>query len=87
MSYQNRMHSMAAWLSLRLAMLAVASLLAGCAQVSMPNWSSWMESRPDYAALIAATDRDEADRAIDRRRKQPQLLAFTEVRQIGRAHV
>ena len=39
-----------------------------------------MESRPDYAALIAATDRDEADRAIDLRRKQPQLLAFTEVR-------
>lgn len=80
MSYQNRMHSMAAWLSRRLAMLAVASLLAGCAQVSMPNWSSWMESRPDYAALIAAPDRDEADRAIDLRRKQPQLLAFTEVR-------
>lgn len=80
MSYQNRKRAAAAWLSRRLAMLAVASLLAGCAQVSMPNWSSWMESRPDYAALIAATDRDEADRAIDRRRKQPQLLAFTEVR-------
>ena len=36
--------------------------------------------QPDYAALIAAPDREEADRAIDLRRKQPQLLAFTEVR-------
>jgi len=61
-------------------MLGVAVLLTGCAQVSMPNWSSWMESRPDYAALIAAPDREEADRAIDLRRKQPQLLAFTDVR-------
>ena len=63
-----------------LAMLGVAVLLTGCAQVSMPNWSSWMASRPDYAALIAATDRDEADRVIDLRRKQPQMLAFTDVR-------
>src|SRR5918911_1365913 len=35
---------------------------------------------PDYAAIVAAPDRAEADRAADVRRKPAQLLAFTGVR-------
>jgi len=35
---------------------------------------------PDYAAIVAAPDRTEADRAADARRKPVQLLAFTCVR-------
>ncbi len=48
-----------------------AALLTGCA--GMPA------SRVDYAALVAAPDREEADRQIDPRRKQPQLIAITGV--------
>lgn len=35
---------------------------------------------PDYAAVVAAPDRAEADRVADARRKPVQLLAFTGVR-------
>jgi predicted methyltransferase len=35
---------------------------------------------PDYAAIVAAPDRADADRAADARRKPAQLLAFTGVR-------
>jgi predicted methyltransferase len=35
---------------------------------------------PDYAAIIAALDRTDADRQNDVRRKQPHLLAFTNIR-------
>lgn len=49
------------------------ALLAGCAAMS---------SAPtiDYAAIIAAPDRSDADRRNDVRRKAAQLLAFTGVR-------
>ena len=59
--------------SARRAVLALATLAcalaAGCA--SAP---------PDYAAVIAAPDRAAADRQVDERRRQPQLLEFTGVR-------
>ncbi|MBL8383806.1 MAG: class I SAM-dependent methyltransferase [Burkholderiales bacterium] len=48
-----------------------ALLLAGCAFAP--------PAPPDYAAVIAAADREDADRQIDARRKQPDLLAFTGV--------
>lgn len=48
-----------------------AALVAGCAGAPA--------ARVDYAAIIAAPDREEADRQIDPRRKQPQLLAITGV--------
>lgn len=35
---------------------------------------------PDYAAIVAAQDRSDADRNIDKRRNPAQLLAFTGVR-------
>ena len=48
-----------------------AALLAACA--SAPP------ALVDYAAVVAAPDREEADRQIDPRRKQPQLIAMTGV--------
>lgn len=56
-----------------LAIAATVTALAGCAGMGGG-------AAPDYAAIIAAPDRADADRAIDPRRRQPQLLAFTGVR-------
>ena len=53
------------------AALALA-LLAGCVNMS--------SAPPDYAAILSAPDRSEADRRNDARRKAEQLLAFTGVR-------
>ena len=38
------------------------------------------DKTPDYAAIVAAPDRAEADRQADARRKPAELLAFTEVK-------
>src|SRR5205823_12620071 len=38
------------------------------------------QGAPDYAAIVAAPDRSEADRATDKRRDPVKLLAFTGVR-------
>jgi predicted methyltransferase len=51
--------------------LACAALLAACVS---------MTASPDYAAIVAAPDRSEADRKTDERRKPEQLLAFIGVR-------
>jgi len=53
--------------------LGLAALCAGCA--SEPGVPA-----PDYAALIVAPDRSEADRLTDQRRKPEQLIAFTGAR-------
>ena len=53
--------------------LGLAALCAGCA--SGPGVPA-----PDYAALVAAPDRSEADRLTDQRRKPDQLIAFTGAR-------
>ena len=53
--------------------LGLAALGAGCA--SGPGVQA-----PDYAALVAAPDRSEADRLTDQRRKPDQLIAFTGAR-------
>jgi predicted methyltransferase len=50
----------------------VAALVAGCA--GMPG------AAPDYRAIVAATDRTDADRTNDARRKPEQMLAFAGVR-------
>ena len=56
-----------------IATLGFAALCAGCA--SRP-----VVPAPDYAALVAAPDRSEADRLIDQRRRPDQLIAFTGAR-------
>src|SRR5439155_1292464 len=38
------------------------------------------QGAPDYAAIVAAPDRSEADRTTDKRRDPVKLLAFTGVR-------
>ena len=55
-----------------LAMLGCVALVAGCA-LAPP-------APVDYAALIASPDREDADRQVDPRRKQPQLIAISGVR-------
>jgi predicted methyltransferase len=63
-------------LSFRLAMLAACAVALG-----MP-WSrvAVAQAAPDYAALMAAPGRSDADRANDKRRNPVKLLAFTGVR-------
>ncbi len=58
----------------RLFVFAVAALLSGCA-------GGAAGPAPDYAAIVAAPDRSDADRQTDQRRKPELMLAFTGVRQ------
>src|SRR5215831_11875200 len=58
-------------------LFAVAAVLAacGCSTAAVAQ-----ESAPDYAAIIAAPDRSDADRQTDKRRDPAQLLAFAAAR-------
>src|SRR5262245_63195070 len=58
-----------------LGILACAALLAGTFISAAPG-----QGVPDYAAIVAAPDRSDADREIDKRRDPVKLLAFTGVR-------
>jgi predicted methyltransferase len=58
-----------------LGILACAVLLAGVFGSAAPG-----QGVPDYAAIIAASDRSDADREIDKRRDPVKLLVFTGVR-------
>lgn len=53
--------------------LGLIAMVAGCS-------SEPAARAPDYAAIVAAPDRSEADRANDRRRKPVDLFAFTGAR-------
>lgn len=53
--------------------LVAVGILAGCAGVGDHN------PAPDYAAIVAAPDRSEADRKTDARRDPVKLFAFTGV--------
>ena len=56
-----------------IALTSLVVLLSGCAGLfSVPL--------PDYAAIVSAPDRSDADRQVDVRRKQSQLIAFSEAR-------
>ena len=63
------------WFLFARAFLAIclAAWLAGCATGPVAR-------APDYAAIIAAPDRSEADRLNDQRRKPHELYAFTGAR-------
>jgi predicted methyltransferase len=60
----------------RLDIIAWGGLLAACL---MPA-SAPAQAVPDYAAIIAAPDRSDADRQTDKRRDPVKLLAFTGAR-------
>jgi predicted methyltransferase len=57
---------------LQSAVIAAALAVAGVVAVA--------QGLPDYAAIVAAPDRTDADREIDKRRDPVKLLAFTGVR-------
>ena len=65
-------------------LFGAAPLAAALAALALLGACSFMGGReappPDYAAIIAAPDRSDADRRTDVRRKQPQLLVFSGVR-------
>lgn len=64
------MPAILARLVLPLFLLSSAALLAGCATAPLPN----------YAAIVAAPDRSDADRKNDQRRNPVELFAFTGAR-------
>src|ERR1700746_198454 len=53
--------------------LTVAALLSACLAMT----ATAQDRAPDYAAIIAAPDRTEADLQTDKRRDPAKLLAFT----------
>src|ERR1700761_7509841 len=53
-------------------LFAVLTVIAAAAMAP-----SHAQSAPDYAAIVAAPDRSEADRQTDQRRAPAQMLAFT----------
>src|SRR5262245_1655667 len=62
---------------LRLATIAMGALWAAC----LAGSAAWTQgSVPDFAAIIAAPDRSDADRETDKRRDPVKLLSFTGVR-------
>jgi len=60
----------------RLRDIALAALLAAC----LIPASAGAQAVPDYAAIIAASDRSDADRETDKRRDPVKLLTFTGAR-------
>jgi predicted methyltransferase len=64
------------------ARLKSAALLFGavaCFAACLAASGAWAQAAPDYAALIAATDRSDADRQADQRRDPVPFLAFAGV--------
>ena len=55
-------------------------LLAGLLATGLSASGAAAQAVPDYAAIVAAPDRSDADRAIDKRRDPVKLLAFTGAR-------
>jgi predicted methyltransferase len=56
------------------------SLVLAAAAMAAAAVAASAQKAPDYAAIIAAPDRSDADRVIDKRRNPVQLLAFTGAR-------
>ena len=61
---------------LHVRLMIAAALLAPCLLVV----AATAQGLPDYAAIVAAPDRSDADREIDKRRDPVKLLAFTGAR-------
>ena len=54
--------------------LTIAALLSACLAMTA---ATAQDRAPDYAAIVAAPDRTEADMQTDKRRDPVKLLAFT----------
>jgi predicted methyltransferase len=59
---------------------ASVCMLACVALLVFASAAAVAQGVPDYAAIVAAPDRSDADREIDKRRDPAKLLAFTGVR-------
>jgi len=70
--------SVKARLAARVAVLFASLALFACATTETAPEAQ--APRPDYAALVAAADRMETDRALDKRRQPEKLLEFYDVR-------
>ena len=57
--------------------LTIAALLSACLAMTA---ATAQDRAPDYAAIVAAPDRTEADMQTDKRRDPVKLLAFTGAR-------
>jgi predicted methyltransferase len=55
----------------------VRSAVLGALALALPGAARAQAPAPDYAAIVAAPDRSEADRQTDKRRDPTELLAFT----------
>jgi predicted methyltransferase len=62
------------------AVRSFAAIAFGVVVASFGAGAPWAKGEPDYAALIAAPDRSDADRQADQRRDPLPLLKFTGVR-------
>ena len=58
----------------------VASMAFGVVAMLVATAGTWAQSAPDYAALLAAPDRSDADRQADKRRDPVPLLALAGLR-------
>ena len=72
------------WLSALLAAAGCGSVTHTAVAPAQPALGAGSEAPPhsapvDYAAIVQAADRDEADRALDMGRKPQELLSFLEV--------
>jgi len=59
---------------------AFGSALAAVALLVVPDVRAQDAANPDYAAIVAAPDRTDADRQVDQRRQPAKMLAFAGVR-------
>jgi predicted methyltransferase len=65
----------------RIAAVLALLILSACAtDPQSPGDAAAAAPRPDYAAIVQAQDRMEADRTTDQRRQPEKLLAFYDVR-------
>jgi len=58
-----------------LTLSAIAAAPAALAQITLAQ-TTLAQTAPDYAAIVAAPDRSEADRKLDTNRAPAQWLAF-----------
>ena len=64
----------------RASVIGAFALLSIFAGMGMAPAAAQDAKAPDYAAIVAAPDRSDADRQADQRRQPAKMLAFTGVR-------
>ena len=65
----------------RLGCAVIGAAIVFGAAIGGPGAGAWAQSTPDYAAIMAAPDRSDADRQADQRRDPLPFLAFAGLQQ------